>query len=254
MIAARTTMKKTLIFLLISLVLVACQTVDDVQPAQDTALQSTASPTHAPTSTPTPVIIIAAENLVIHCGENLQLLGNLPEGFTLTLFKANGLEYYSGSNFVEGTLAGDILVSSEIKGTNLRLQNNTLTETTICFVGFQNGKKFLGKMLPVARLLNERKLTEQFEGSFLIQANGAEFGMEWLTYKLTSSSKKDCLLYKIIKNPYPCSQDCATIETEPGCECFCANFLYYDENCIATEINPNCMCVCRGEEPDLIPR
>lgn len=56
-------------------------------------------------------------------------------------------------------------------------------------------------------------------------------------------------MHSIIKNPYPCSQDCAAIETEPGCECFCANFLYYDENCIPTEINPNCMCVCRGEEP-----
>lgn len=251
---ARTTIKIILIFLLVGFILSACQTAEDVQSAQKTALQvQTASPTRTPTSTPTPVIVSAAENLVIQCGENLQLLGSLQPGFTLTLFKANGLEYYSSSNFIDGTLAGDILVSSEIKGTNLRLQNNTLTKTTVCFVGFQNGEKYLGVMLPVAQLLNERKMTEQFEGSFLIQANGAEFGLEWLTYKYTTSSKKSCLLYRIIKNPYPCSQDCATLETEPGCECFCANFLYYDENCIATEINPNCICACHGEESNFSP-
>ncbi|MGV8025471.1 MAG: hypothetical protein AB2L18_02810 [Anaerolineaceae bacterium] len=247
-------MKKIFAFLLIVFLLTACHKTDDIQPAQNTTLQPPiTSPTRTPTSTPTPVIVSAAENLVIHCGENLQLLGSLQQGFILTLFKANDLEYYSGSNFIKGTLAGDILVSSEIKGTNLRLQNNTLTKTSVCFVGFQNGDKYLGMMLPVAQLLNERKVTEQFEGSFLIQANGAEFGLEWLTYPFTTSSKKSCLLYRIIKNPYPCSQDCATLETEPGCECFCANFLYYDENCIATEINPNCMCVCHGEESNFSP-
>ena len=184
-------MKKILAFLLIVFLLAACQKADDIQPAQNTTLQPPiSSPTRTPTSTPTPVIVSAAENLVIHCGENLQLLGSLQQGFILTLFKANGLEYYSGSNFIEGTLAGDILVSSEIKGTNLRLQNNTLTKTSVCFVGFQNGKKYLGVMLPVSQLLNERKVTEQFEGSFLIQANGAEFGLEWLTYQFTTSSKK----------------------------------------------------------------
>jgi hypothetical protein len=245
-------MKKITIILLISLLLAACQPTDGAQSSQTAATASpkkTASPTRTPASTPTAVVLSAAENLVIHCGENLQLLGSLQQGFTLTLFKANGLEYYSGSSFIKGTLAGDIRVSSEIKGTNLRLQNNALTKSSVCFIGFQNEEEFLGVMLPVARLLNERSLTEQFEGSFLIRANGAEFGMEWLTYRVTSNSKKSCILYKIIKNPYPCSQDCAAIETEPGCECFCANFLYYDENCIPTEINPNCICVCRGEEP-----
>ncbi len=253
MIKARTTIKIILVSLLFGLLLTACQT-DVVQSSQNSTLQpAIASPTRTPTSTPTLVIVSAMENLVIHCGESLQLLGSLQQGFTLTLFKANGLEYYSGSNFIDGKLAGDILVSSEIKGTNLRLQNNTLTKTSVCFVGFQNGEKHLGVILPVAQLLNERKVSEQFEGSFLIQANGAEFGLEWLTYTYTTSSKKSCLLYRIIKNPYPCSQDCATLETEPGCECFCANFLYYDENCIATEINPDCICVCRDEGTELTP-
>ncbi len=185
---------------------------------------------------------------VIICGENLQLLGTLQKGYTLTLFRANGLEYYTGSTFITGKLVGDTLVSSEIKGTNLRLQNNTFSKTTRCFVGIDSLDGFTGIMLPISTLLNERRYTETFEGSLLIEKKDGKIGIEWLTYHATSSSKKDCILYRIITNPYPCNQDCSMIETEPGCECFCANFLYYDENCIPTEINPDCICVCRDEE------
>ncbi|NMC30642.1 MAG: hypothetical protein GYA45_11285 [Pelolinea sp.] len=246
-------MKRLPVLFLLGVLLAACQATTDMQSMEHTPVKSTVSPTTSPTITPTPIIVSAAENLVIQCGENLQLLGSLQKDFALTLFKANGLEYYSGGNFIEGRLVGNISISSEIKGTNLRLQNNTLTKTSVCFIGFQNGERYAGKILPVAQLLNGRKVSEQFEGSFLIQKNGAEFGLEWLTYKHTSSSKKNCILYRIIKNPYPCSQDCSALETKPGCECFCANFLYYDENCIPTEINPNCICACHGDGIELTP-
>lgn len=245
------TRKRIFFSLLTTLLLAACQTSAEAQPTQADLTNFTFTPT--PAATTTPPILNAPENLTIQCGENLQLLGTLQHGNTLTLFKANGLEYSSSNNFIEGRLAGEVLVTSEIKGTNLRLQNNTLTQTSVCFVGFQNGGRSLGVMLPIKRLLNERRVSEPFEGSFLIQANGAEFGMEWLTYRYSTSSKKSCILYRIIQNPYPCNQDCAAIETEPGCECFCANFLYYDENCIPTEINPNCKCVCRGEGARFTP-
>ncbi len=193
------------------------------------------------------------EQPIIFCGENLQLMGTLQKGYTLTLFKANGLEYFSGSTFITGKLVGEVLASSEIKGTNLRLQNNTFSKTMRCFVGIDSLDGFTGIMLPLSTLLNERRYTEEFEGSLLIEKTEGRVGIEWLTYHATSSSKKDCILYRIITNPYPCNQDCSSIETEPGCECFCANFLYYDENCIPTEINPDCICTCRDEELDSPP-
>ena len=245
--------KNLLLLLLPAFLLVGCGSSDDSQSTLSTTIQPSPSSTAFPSSTPTPIVLSSIENLVIQCGENIQQLGTVQKGYTLTLFKANGLEYDSSSNFIEGTLQGDIQVASEIKGTNLRLQDNTFAKTNICFIGFQNGDRYLGVMLPIARLLNERNLKEQFEGSFLIQTENAEFGIDWLTYHYSTSSKKNCILYKIIKNPYPCSQDCDTIETEPGCECFCANFLYYDENCIPTEINPDCICVCRDEGITLSP-
>ena len=247
------TFKRLFIFFLIGFLLSACEPAEETQSTLSTTIQPGAPSTPSPSSTPTPIVLSSPENLVIQCGENIQLLGTIQDGYTLTLFKANGLEYYSSTNFIEGPLKGDILATSEIKGTNMRLQSNNLTQTTVCFLGFQNGERYLGVVLPVDSLRNERSLREQFEGSFLIQSKNAEFGMEWLTYRYSSSSKKNCILYKIIKNPYPCSQDCSTIETEPGCECFCANFLYYDENCIPTEINPDCICVCRDEETTPIP-
>lgn len=246
-------LKKLYTFFLICFLLAACEAPEESQDSSSATIQPSATFTPLPSITPTPIILSSPENLVIQCGENIQMLGTVQDGYTLTLFKANGLEYYSTTNFIEGTLKGDIQVSSEIKGTNMRLQSNTLTKTTVCFIGFQNGERYLGVMLPVDSLRNERSLSEQFEGSFLIQSKNAEFGMEWLTYRYSTSSKKNCILYKIIKNPYPCSQDCDAIETKPGCECFCANFLYYDENCIPTEINPDCICVCRDEGMTPIP-
>ncbi len=245
--------KKLFVFFLIGFLLAACEPIEGTQSSSSITIQPSASSTPLPSATPTPIVLNSPENLVIQCGENVQMLGTLQEGYTLTLFKANGLEYYTSTNFFEGTLRGDILVSSEIKGTNMRLQSNTFTKTTVCFFGFQNGERYLGVVLPVDSLRNERSLSEQFEGSFLIQSENAEFGMEWLTYRYSTNSNKNCILYKIIKNPYPCSQDCSAMETEPGCECFCANFLYYDENCIPTEINPDCICVCRDEGMTPIP-
>ena len=255
-------MKKILISLLLCVYFtVACQSRQVIIPAYHTPTSSTQQTGTSGTATLTPrktTIPLATQQTVfeqpaIYCGESLQLLGTLQKGYTLTLFKANGLEYYTGSTFISGKLVGDILVSSEIKGTNLRLQNNTFSKTTRCFVGNDSLDDFTGIMLPISTLLNERRYTETFEGSLLIEKKDGKIGMEWLTYHATSSSKKDCILYRIITNPYPCNQDCSAIETEPGCECFCANFLYYDENCIPTEINPDCICVCHDEEPSPSP-
>jgi len=223
--------------------------------SEPTQGQAKATPTFTPmpTLTPTPIIINDAEHIVINCGEDLQIIGTLQKYSTLTLFKANGLPYYSTSNFIDGTLIGNINASSKIKGTNLRLQNNTLSKTSLCFVGFQNKGRYIGTLLPISQLLNGRKVNEPFKGSLLIQARGSEAHIEWLTYKHTSSSKKNCVIYRIIKNPYPCLQDCTSIETKSGCSCFCANFLYYDEDCIPTEINPNCICGCRENQIELAP-
>lgn len=238
------------------ILLAACQNqvvIPDYQPSASVATRtpnSTSTPpaTSRITVTAIPITEPAFEQPVIYCGENLQLMGTLQKGYSLTLFKANGLEYYSGSTFITGKLVGEVLASSEIKGTNLRLQNNTFSKTMRCFVGIDSLDGFTGIMLPLSTLLNERRYTEEFEGSLLIEKTEGRVGIEWLTYHATSSSKKDCVLYRIITNPYPCNQDCSSIETEPGCECFCANFLYYDENCIPTEINPDCICTCRDEE------
>lgn len=183
----------------------------------------------------------------IYCGDDLQLLGTMAKDASLTLLKANGLEYYNSGFFLSGELVGEVLVASEIKGTNLRLQNNTFTQSMICYVGVQTMQGFIGSMLTISQLLNDRNISEQFEGSILIEIKHEQYQIDWLTYRVTSSSKKSCILYKIIQDNYPCNQDCSTIETEPGCECFCANFLYYDENCIPTEINPDCICVCRED-------
>lgn len=247
--------------ILMLVLLGACQNqvvIPEYQPsasAATSAPKSTSTPaaTSRITVTAIPITEPAFEQPVIYCGENLQLMGTLQKGYTLTLFKANGNEYYSGSTFITGNLVGEVLVSSEIKGTNLRLQNNTFSKATRCFMGIDSLDGFTAIMLPLSTLLNERRTTEDFEGSLLIEKTEGEVGMEWLTYHATSSSKKDCILYRIITNPYPCNQDCSAIETEPGCECFCANFLYYDENCIPTEINPDCICTCRDVDSGLSP-
>lgn len=242
-------MKKVFLPFVIVLFLAACQPTVEIPPGPSMVVGETATPSPGASIQITPALATEPPtgygDIQIYCGENLQLLGTLEKEFSLTLFKANGLEYYSGDTFIKGDLVGEVSVSSEIKGTNLRLQNNTLTKSTLCYLGFDTMQGFIGTMLPVSRLLNERNLSEQFEGTILVQIEDEQYQIEWLTYRVTSSSKKSCILYKIIKDSYPCNQDCAAIETEPGCACFCANFLYYDENCIPTEINPDCVCVCR---------
>ncbi len=158
--------KKLFVFFLIGFLLAACEPIEGTQSSSSITIQPSASSTPLPSAAPTPIVLNSPENLVIQCGENVQMLGTLQERYTLTLFKANGLEYYTSTNFFEGTLRGDILVSSEIKGTNMRLQSNTFTKTTVCFFGFQNGERYLGVVLPVDSLRNERSLSEQFEAVF----------------------------------------------------------------------------------------
>lgn len=243
------------IVVLTILLLTACQP-KVIVPAGPTAAAADETPLPSPSA---PIFTVPAVttatpddsgigDIHIYCGDSLQLLGTLEQDATLTLFKANGLEYYSTDTFLLGEFVGEVLVASEIKGTNLRLQNNTFTPSTLCYVGVETMQGFAGSMLPIAQLLNDRSRNEPFEGSILIVFEDKQYQIDWLTYRVTSSSKKNCILYKIIQDNYPCNQDCSTIATEPGCECFCANFLYYDENCIPTEINPDCVCVCRDDE------
>jgi len=243
------TMKKLLPCFFVLFLLTACYPIVEIPTGITLPVDETSIPT--PTVIPYIALIPTTEmpagygDIHIYCGEDLQLLGTLEKDISLTLFKANGLEYFAGGTFIKGELVGEVLVSSEIRGTNLRLQNNTFTKSTLCYLGLDTMQGFIGTMLPVSQLINERSLSEQFEGSILVKYQDEQYQIEWLTYRVTSSSKKSCILYKIIQDTYPCNQNCAAVETEPGCECFCANFLYYDENCIPTEINPDFVCFCR---------
>lgn len=249
--------KKLFLFTLIIL-LAACQRFDaaDIpQPLEtDTVESSAAAPRGTPTTqplvyTPRPTPTPLYEGFLphIYCGEDLQLEGIFATGNALTLYKYNGLEYFNSKRFIKGILYGEVLATSEFKGSNLRLPHNDLTADCICYVGYHQGDEFVGIELSIDELLNERRHTEDFEGSLLLETREQQVELEWLTYRISTSSKKDCVLYRILKNPYPCREDCEKKSQESGCSCFCANFLYYDENCILTEINPDCMCVCREE-------